>query len=439
MKAFALAAVTVAAAGSPAFGNPVDAFGFGARAPAMGNAQTAGTRDGGANYYNPAALALFAEARLDIGYQFTSPRLEVNGLDLDVNHSRGLAVAFSAPGTVLGTRVSLGAGVFLPDEQVTRTRTLQSDQPRFVLFDNRPQRLFMGANLAIEVTDDVLIGGGIAYLSSTTGGVELGGRLGFQETDSELDLAIDVDLKTVRYPQAGILYHAAPWLDVGFAYRGGFVLDVDLAVNIEGDIGSAAAPAVEDAFFDLFSIYQDLFQPEQFALGANARLTERFTLAFDVVLHRWSRFDNPAANIDIQFDLKDFNDLVEIPEAPPLPEPNFSDILVPHVGVEWVPVHGSHAVWALRGGYIFEPSPAPDQTTETNFIDNDKHTLSLGSGLELRDVSDILVLPFDIDAYGALTLMPRRDHFKVSPVDRIGDYSSDGFIWQVGATTRWRF
>ena len=100
MTRSALLAPLVAAWLAPAAAgaNPVDLFGFGARAPAMGGAQTAATDDGGANYYNPAALARPEEIRIDLGYQLAQPWLSINGGGQDVDQSRGLVAALSAPG-----------------------------------------------------------------------------------------------------------------------------------------------------------------------------------------------------------------------------------------------------------------------------------------------------------------------------------------------------
>lgn len=421
--------------------NPVDAFGFGARGPAMGNAQTAASDDNGAHYFNPAILATFEDIRIDIGYQYADPKLLVNGLDLNVNRSRGIAVGISVPGVFGPVRIGFGGAVYLPDEQATRTRTLQGDQPRWVLFDNRPQRLFMAANVAVSIGDKVFIGGGLGYLSSTTGGVTLGGRLHpVRPEESDLLLEIDIDLETVRYPQAGVLWRALPWLDVGGAYRGGFVLNVDLAFRIDADIGPEGGPyIVEDGFFAFLSEFQDLFQPEQWAVGAAARIHPNLNLAFDLVWHRWSAYDNPSTIVEIEFDLKDLNDLVMIPEAPPLPAPGFHDILVPHVGVEWIMARTNTSKWQLRAGYTFEPTPTPVQTGETNFIDGDKHTVGLGLGMQFYDVTEVLPRPFDIDLYVAYTMFEEQVHRKLSPTDRIGDYRADGRIWQMGASTRWRF
>jgi hypothetical protein len=109
------------AAARPAAANPVDAFGFGARGPALGRAQTAAARDGGANYYNPGILATFDVIKVDFGYQLAAPTLTVNGLDLGVDSARGAAGSLIVPGAIAGLPVAIGAGVFLPDEQIAPT------------------------------------------------------------------------------------------------------------------------------------------------------------------------------------------------------------------------------------------------------------------------------------------------------------------------------
>jgi long-chain fatty acid transport protein len=437
----ALLAAALVCVGSAAHANPIDAFGFGARAPAMGGAQTAATRDGGANYYNPAAIAVGDDIRIDFGYQLATPRLRMNGLDQNVDESRGLAIGLTAPGEIYGLHVAFGAGVFLPDERVTRARTLASDKPRWVLYDNRPQRIFLGSNFAIRVGKRLYLGGGIAYMSKTEGTLDLTGRVGFpSEKDSDLALAIDTDVKTVRYPEFGVLFRATPFLDIGLSYRGEFFLKLDQKFSITGDVGPPnGPPVVMDGYFKLHSVALDLFQPEQWSTGFALGVTPTLLVAGDLTWQRWSRFDNPAAKIDIDLDLKDFNNLVNIPPQLPLPKAHFHDIVVPRLGVEWMAAKTRHTRWWLRGGYSFEPSPAPPQQGETNFVDNDKHTFSAGLGVEVARVTDILPRPFDIDIYAATTYLPSRAHRKVNVTDAVGDYTSDGYVLAAGLMTRWHF
>lgn len=432
----ALLAAALALAPGVAAANPADLFGFGARGQAMGGAQVAGANDTSAAYYNPALLARSSDIRIDIGYQLALPRLTVDGNDLGVDPSRGLAVGLAVPGRLLGAELAVGAGLFLPDQHITRTRTLASSAPRFALYDNRPQRLLLSADLAVALPRGVSVGAGIAYMSSTQGTVALDGIVGFPDaSSSQLDLAIDVDLKTIRYPHLGVAWDLRPWLTVGVAYRGGFKLVLDQTFDVTGDIGTPGVdPLVDDGYLHLRSRAQDLFQPAQLTAGASARLTPALTVDFDLAWHRWSAFENPAARIDIDLDIGMFNDLVDIPPQEPLPAPHFHDIAVPRLGVEYTRgrIH-------YRGGYVYEPSPAPPQRGTTNFIDNDKHTLSIGAGLEKTGLGGIVLRPISLDLALAATWLPARDHQKLLAADAIGDYQSAGVVLAGSVMTRWRF
>ena len=421
--------------------NPIDAFGFGARAGAMAGTQTAANDDVGANYYNPAILATFEDITLDIGYQIAFPSLRVSDEDLGVEKSRGMTAGIVGPGKIAGRRVAIGAAFYLPDQHLNRTRTLSSQQPRFVVYDNRPQRIFMSANLALEITDRLFVGGGLAYMSRSEGTVGLDGRIDPAVADlSELELDMNIDLKSIRYVHGGLFFKANPWLDIGASYRGGFALTLDQIFRINGDIGAAGEnPIVADGFFELHTVSQDLFQPEEFTIGLDAQLTPRLSLAFDVGLHRWSAFENPAARIAIDLDIGSFNDQVNLPPAPQLPVARFSDIVIPRVAVEWSALSKRQMEVMVRGGYVYEPSPVSWQLGETNFIDNDKHTVSLGGGLILREVTEVLLRPMSIDLGLAMTMLEPQLHSKISPSDSVGSYRSSGRIVTGSISTRWHF
>ncbi len=427
---------------SAAAANPADMFGFGARGAGMGGAQVAVADDSSATYYNPARLAGGDDIRIDVGYQLAMPTLEVDGNDTNVDWSRGMTIGLLVPGRVAGRRIAIGAGIGLPDQHLTRTRSLPSPRPRFAYYDNRPQRLFLSADAAFELVPGLTIGGGLAYLSSTQGTVNLRGLIGFPQTEqSDLELAIDVDLETIRYPHLGIAWAPTPWLDFGLSYRGGFVLELDLAFRIDGDVGLPdQEPVVDDGFLALTTASQDLFQPAQLTAGMAVQVTPRLTTAFDLAYHRWSTFDNPAARLQIELDVGQFQDLVDLPGELALPRPHYHDTIVPRLGVEHLAwTRGDGKTVHVRGGYVYEPSPVPEQFGATNFIDNDRHIFSTGVGLQWPHLGALIPRPFGLDAFVALTVLDGRDHAKLSPVDPVGDYRSDGWVLAAGMTSRWRF
>jgi long-chain fatty acid transport protein len=149
-------------------------------------------------------------------------------------------------------------------------------------------------------------------------------------------------------------------------------------------------------------------------------------------------FDNPTAKVDIELDIKDFNDLVNIPPARPFAIPHLHDIIVPRLGVEWRCGCPGRS-FAARGGYAFEPKVSPEQTGESNFLDNDKHTLSLGAGVQWPGIGGVILRPVSLDAFVAVTLLAPRTHRKLSPVDPVGDMRTGGYVIAAGLMSRWRF
>ena len=232
-------------------------------------------------------------------------------------------------------------------------------------------------------------------------------------------------MKTIRYPHAGIAWKPTPRLTLGASYRGGFRLVIDQTVKVRGDLGTPDATVVEDGRLDLRSVSQDLFQPVQITVGGAYQVTPRLLVALDLAYQRWSVYDNPTAKIEIELDIKQFNDLVNIPPPRILEVPNLRDIVVPRLGVEWKGAPG-HRSWTARGGYLFEYAVAPEQTGTSNFIDNHKHTLALGGGLTWRGIGGVILKPVSLDAFVSFTYLQPRDHHKLSPVDPVGDYTSRG-------------
>ena len=91
----ALALMLQAGINPDAHANPLDIFGFGARAQGLGGAYTAQANDFSANYYNPAGLAAKEGLRLELGYAYHQPMMSINDADVElmpVEGFRGVVV-----------------------------------------------------------------------------------------------------------------------------------------------------------------------------------------------------------------------------------------------------------------------------------------------------------------------------------------------------------
>ena len=440
-KTCALAALLALSGAARA--NPIDAFGFGSRAQAMGGAATADSDDASANYYNPAGLVRGHDLRIDIGYRYAQPLLKMNGRDVGVDASRGFALGIAAPGKIGGFRFAFGVALWLPDQRLTRVRSLPYQEPRFVYYDNRMQRLWLSANLAVQIVPGLYIGAGLTFMSRTTGQVNLMGDIAVSDPDSStLVTNINVDLVAVRYPEAGILWDVSRNLSLAASYRDSFSLVLDQGFRIDGNVGEPGQPpVVAGGYFQAHTVSTDLFQPWQLTLGARARLTRRFQMTYDLTYAGWSAFPVPAAELSLAFDIKQFNSKVHLPPSRTYPAPGFHDIVIPRIGGEYRAYDGRRLAVDMRGGYSYEPTPVPEQIGESSLADSDKHTFSIGIGLTLRRLQPILLLPepISIDAHFAVTYLPDRDNRKEDPLDPTGDFVAGGTVVQAGLMMRTRW
>jgi len=436
-------ALFLAAAPGAVRANPIDAFGLGARAPALGSAYAAVADDTAAGYYNPAGLAQSGDLRIDIGYQLARPRLAVSGVSQNLVDSRGITAGVVLPGEILGVRFAFGATLFLPDQQATRIRVLSFDRPRLQLYDNRGQRLYMAANLSIRIFRGLYLGGGLTFMSRSQGKVYLRGRVALSDPEnSVLESSTNVDLLAVRYPQVGLLWQATSQLSLALVYRHKFLLELEQGFNIEADIADPDQPSVvSGAKLNELARSLDLFQPWQLVAGVAARFSPRLLLSFDLTFSRWSEQPPPAANFTLELDIGRFNDLVKLPPPRPYPDAGFSDTLMPGLGLEWRAVDralGERLSLDLRAGYRYEPSPVPEQAGESSLGDSDRHIISLGFGLELARLSTVLPKPLSLDAFAAMSHLPERQFRKLEARSPVGDFTVGGQVWQAGAQLRWR-
>jgi long-subunit fatty acid transport protein len=428
------AALVATAAIGPgvAAANPLDAFGFGARGIALGGAATATARDVSANYYNPGGLAASDHLHIDLGYVYTQPFLRLNGADLEVDRSSGFQGGFLLPGDLFGRRVAFSIGVFLPDDRVTRLRALRQSQPRFEVYDNRPQRLVITSSAAVEIVDGLTFGAGVTYLSDTHGALDVEGVVHATDvTHTRLRSRVDVDLEAVRYPSFGLMWRPGRHWRFGLTEREAFSLSLDLDVDVHGRVvtGPQDTTLVDSGRFFLNSVNDNLFSPRQVAFGV-AYEHAAFSVSAEVAWLQWSGFPASTATIALELELEPLQVSVPVPD-PPL-EPGFHDIVVPRLGAELVLADDEVFGFVLRAGGFYEPSPAPAQPGLTNAVDADKIGAATGLGLRFGALHPVRGAvwpgPVTLDVAAQYIRLRERRQRKTDPADGVGDYVADGDI-----------
>jgi long-chain fatty acid transport protein len=435
-RAASVASLVVAAlAWGNARANPPDTYGFGSRETAMGNAASADARGFGAGYYNPANLVRSRGLEIAVGYFRADHALELNGRDAGVDPVKGINGGLVVPGRLFGIPFAFGLAFHLPDDRLSRVRALRQEQPRWELYDNRNQRLFLAANVAIEPFPWLQIGGGLSFMSSTRGNIDISGSADvFQPDASQLRHEVDADLTAVRYPQAGVRVALTPRIALALVYRGEFQLGLDLGARLSGDISGLTT-----ALYELQTHSVNNFLPQQAVLGGSWLLTKDVRVSFDATWIDWSAYVAPVAQLDVVLEIPPpaggWPATISPPQAPVPPRfvpLRMHDRLVPHLGGEWRVLAKRKLEGFVRGGYECAKSPIEAQTGITNYVDRDRHTFSVGLGITARDLARELPASVSLDVHAALSELVAATTTKSSAADLVGDYTARGRIVNVG-------
>jgi hypothetical protein len=189
---------------------------------------------------------------------------------------------------------------------------------------------------------------------------------------------IDQEIQPVIRPTAGLQVQGGLFsrslspFSLGFTWRDSFGVPLQIPVTVLlGPI-----PLNIDVTSQL------LWTPMQMVFGFAYR-TPDLTLAVDVSWNQWSRYQSPTLELDLD---------ITIPVVPidlknaENPDPRTHDTWTPRVGAEWRFHHGISTELFVRGGYAYEPSPFPEKTGLTNFLDDNRHILSAGLGASFRSL-----------------------------------------------------
>ena len=362
-------------------------FGAGARGTAMGGAMTAETDDFASLYYNLAAMTetdatvgfglMGAWDRVRIrlkerpsGYDLPSPpdgtalssapriptsfRLRDRENTEDVLDSYGFLVG--AIGSFGIDRLRIGVLAYLPLNRIGLQQTHYADE-REQYFSNRLHFELLGTTTqgqtiivgsAWRLTDWMSLGLGLSFLPGNSGTNLV--YLDNPTDQSQIDIALDNEQKGKVTPHAGLLLKPVEDLKIGASYRG----ELWFPLNLQNEVQVRTFQGDDE----IFPVVQDLsgavnYSPHQISVGVSWVL-DRLTLSADLQYAMWSRYmNNQGERVD-----------------------QFEDTVSYRGGGEY-----RLTDWAfLRLGASWEPSPVPPQTGRTNYVDNDRMRLSLGTG-----------------------------------------------------------
>lgn len=432
--AVALALVLVPAT---AHANPWDLFGFNGRAIAMGNAHTAMADDFTAVYYNPAALTIADEpgfgfglmlARPALSFEFEKAEREVAELNPPSANSITFGAVFPMGGQRFRNRVVAGLALNVPTDSLLNGQALDPATPHWYMYQSLPRRIVATLGIAALPVEWLSIGAGVQILAGLEG-----------ELLYELDVvagrfsqkSVTFDISPIASPTLGIEARPFDGLRVGASYRASIQSDVVLPVDVR-------ITGVADLY--VATQFNVQYTPHQLTFGI-AYLLESIDLLFgaDLVYAMWSGAPDPSvsSSIDVGGDLIEGTGLDNALDTPAPGQERAVDLAFRNTLTARFGAEQRIGPFGLRGGYAVRPSPAPQQTTGTNYVDATAHIFSLGAGVRFLDPLGALENPLIIDVGGALHYVPQRRYQKVDRNDPVGDFTAGGAIFVMGLTLRY--
>ena len=397
---------------SSAAAHPFALYGLGSRTTAMGGAGTATATGTSAVHYNPARLTTGPSSAFIGGYA-TFNDLQINLAPrpegYDILGSAGRPSAWPVipteyrlnerkdpeqPGTgvnfALGAVSDLGFEGFrvgfiasLPVVSTVDSKTTFADEReqyfsnslQFDLMGSRTEQAALELAAAYQVLPSLSVGVGASYMPATTLNNE--GYLNAVSEPGNLDLNVGMSIPARIRPNFGLSWEEET-LSAGFAYRSEQYMELagDTLVQPRGtDPDGGGFPAKQK-----LNIIMN-YQPAEIAAGLKGSFGQT-SVSLDATLEQWSDYrdnHNNEARVSQSLDEADTARTIDH---------GFSDTLNLRLGVE----HALGNERFVRFGAGFLPTPVPDQTGRSNFVDNDKVLLSAGVGGLLKyGTNDITV------------------------------------------------
>ena len=459
----------------PVHANPLDLYGSGSRSAALGNTGAASALDFHAVYYNPAALTQ-GRSSFGGGMSYTLNDLEVklsprpHGYEIpdlgtqspavpsayELNERRGESGLTHSFSLFTGTSSDLGTDdlrvgflLTLPVYHSVQSYSslfsdererLFSNQVNFSLLGGRVEHFVAQLGAAYQLFDwlSLGIGSSVSPEAFTQNDVYMNDAA----RQDEVDINVGLQTSSAWKLNGGLLVTPNERFKLGVSYRDEqYMLIRGLnQVQVRGLQGSESYP-----FFQRLYIVTN-YSPRQFTFAGMWQNDQQLFTA-DLAYILWSDYlDSHGQSVD------------------------FNDTWSARLGYQYL----FHSGQMLRFGARWEPSPIPEQRGRSNFVDNDRYVLSLGSGHEINIQGKQLILSWHAQFHGLIGRSHQKDLLESygpcetqssSLCDEVNDelidpttrqpfdqaqglqtgnpgfpaYSSGGSIFQIGMEVSWTF
>jgi len=434
---YVVTATAVYGAATVAMANPYEIYGASTRIQGMGGAGAAAADDGSAAWHNPALLGFMKSGSAAVGFTMARPELKLNGAAAasGSNHT-GLALNVVVPlpfKGLLRNRFTVGASILLPTTGLASLPGIDDTQPYWVFHQGAADRFIIVTSMGIRIEDWVSIGAGVSILADAGGRISLDLRgVGSGEAVEGLTRSTrlnttSLDLAYRLAPVVGVLFKPLPQMRLGLNWRGRQAVDVTFPASIIADTQGTTINAVLDLrAFD---------NPHSLTFGFAYDLATVATFTLDFQWQQYSTYKPPFTSVSV------LDNTGAVAGSDTVQPAGFADRWSVRGGAEVKPLD-----WLrVRGGLGWTRSPVPAQTGESNYLDADTITGTLGLGFHFWEDPDVFKHGVDFDLAGSVIGFAsnayEKDPKTFVDVKNPGwpSISSSGFVWTVGSQLTVRF
>lgn len=386
-------------------------------------------------------------------------------------YTSGIQVGASFP---IWRRVSIGLAAYMPTASLMRIEIQDPTLPYYVMWKNRNNRFTLNPALSVQPVRGLYLGVGAQLMTDMVArgrvsswveveafpstpradGAEISAKVKGNldqlvlslKPRTALNLGFLLDLGAFARaldPKHADRYDTLDRFALGAAWRGEWFVstDADILVSNNGHIrvddedillSSLLEKPVEIQVQDMVGFYD----PPQFSAGMRHGYGP-LTIAADLSWCRWSRFTDmtsPSLRLDIE---SLAGTSVTVESGADLGPPAFKDTLSFRTGgyFEFGPYASVDRLQALsfflRGGFGFVPTPVPEQTGLSSYMDSDRSVYAAGLGVQAGRVRGFSRGPIRLDVGGQLQVLEPRTTFKDRSL--LTDADGDGIVdWPRG-------
>jgi len=406
-----------------AYGSGFQLNEHGARAMAMAGAFTGLANDPSAVYFNPAGITQLSGTRFLAGVTLIAPSASFTGPQAPLSPALGAnkqwdmeSQLFNPINFYVTQQLSddLFVGLGVNNQYGLGTKWDPKWAGRYLAGETEIQSFFFTGVVAYKLSDQFSISLGAVYSTAT---VLIARQIPHPLGQADVNIHMEGDASSFGFT-AGLMFKPSKEFSLGLSYRS------EMTFDFEGTATSTPATFYHPLLkanlpFPNGDITAPLTTPQTITVGVGFMPSSDLTLTADFQYVGWSSYDKLAVTFKTyDLDLNPANGQQNVQSA----DRKYENSFIVRAGAEY----NLSADFTLRGGLLFDKSPAADEYVDPTLPDANRIGLNIGFGYKFTD-------RLSVDLAYMMLIFSDRDitssKTTVNNVPFLGKYSSSANLF----------